>query len=156
MERIILISDRATKEELSSVDVLIDPAKFVAPDESIKDLLIRLVKTTMRMKPDVIVVDTDDESILALPLKYGIHTENLYSFREKRLWKVASQVLDGASIWQCYKRRYVNDIDCAGDRIYDSEIFKNRKEASARCRELNAPLLPPTDGWMNDGHPQSW
>lgn len=156
MERIILISDRATKTESESVAVHIDPSQYISATEPDSETLIRLVKVAMRMRPDRIVIDTMDDSILALPKQNGIPAENLYSFREKRLWKVSSQVLNGEWIYQCYRRRYVYEVDCAGDRDYDKGIYHDRSKASARCRELNAPLLPPTEGCMADGHPQNY
>ena len=70
-------------------------------DETLK----RLVGTATRMNPDRIIIDTSDASILAIPKQFGIPSEDLYTFREKRLWKVASQVLDGEYIYQCYQRR---------------------------------------------------
>lgn len=155
MERIILISDRATEAERDSVAVHIDPSEYMTSVEPNVETLKRLVGTATRMNPDRIIIDTSDASILAIPKQFGIPSEDLYTFREKRLWKVASQVLDGEYIYQCYQRRYVQDVDCAGDRKYDTEIFTDREKAAARCRELNAPLLPHTEGWMTDGHPQN-
>ena len=156
MERILLISDRATKAEQGSVAVYMDVNQYANSTEPKEETLIRLVKIAMRMRPDRIVIDTMDESILALPEKDSIPADSLQSFREKRLWKVASQVLNGEYIYQCYQRRYVHEVDCAGDRNYDSEIYRDREKAAARCRKLNAPLLPPVEGWIADGHPQNY
>jgi len=68
-------------------------------------------------------------------------------------WNIATQDLDGRQIWQCYRRRNVHPVDCAGDRLYDTEIFYSKEDAVLRCRELNAQLV---DGWLSDGHPQNW
>ena len=156
MYRIILISDRATKDERASVDVYLDVNQYANSTEPREETLIRLVKVAMRMRPDRLVIDTMDDGILTLPEKNGIPAESLYTFREKRLWKVASQVLNGEYIYQCYQRRYVYEIDCAGDRIYDQEIYRDRIKAAARCRELNEPLLPSTESTMPDRHPQNY
>ena len=74
---------------------------------------------------------------------------------EKRMsnWNISSQSIHGKEIWQCYRRRNVYPVDCAGDRLYDSEVFHSKEEAVLRCRELNAQLVV---GWMADGHPQNW
>lgn len=74
----------------------------------------------------------------------------------KRLsdWHIATQNINNKSIWQCYRRRNHFPVDCAGDRIYDTEIFYSKDAAVLRCRELNSALVQ--DSWMADGHPQNW
>lgn len=68
-------------------------------------------------------------------------------------WQIATQRINDKEVWQCYRRRNIHPVDCAGDRKYDTEIFCTKEEAVLRCRSLNAQLV---DGWMSDGHPQNW
>ena len=153
MERVILISDNPLQSDRDAVTIVLSPI-----DTHGKADAERLIKTALRMRPDRIVLDTriGDPSLLDFPRSVDVPAETLNEFREKLLWRVSSQVLDGEKIYQCYKRRHVYDVDCAGDRDYDTEIYRHREDASRRCRELNAPLLPKTEGWMPDEHPQNW
>ena len=68
-------------------------------------------------------------------------------------WNISTQYLDETQIWRCYRRRTVHPVDCAGDRLFDTEIFYTKEEAAIRCRSLNAKLVQ--DSWMADGHPQN-
>jgi len=69
-------------------------------------------------------------------------------------WNIASQDLNGKTVYQCYRRRNVHPVDCAGDRIYDGKLFYDKESAAERCRNLNAELVQ--DSFMADGHPQNW
>lgn len=58
--------------------------------------------------------------------------------------------------YRCFRR---HSNDCANKPAryeYDSKVFENQLDAERRCRALNEPLIPKTQGWLSDGHPQNW
>jgi len=68
-------------------------------------------------------------------------------------WRLTMRTFDGTKVWQCYRLRDIYSKSPEDDRLYDAEIFRDKKEASERCKSLNAKLVC---GWMSDGHPRNW
>ena len=56
-------------------------------------------------------------------------------------WHIATQYLDDKQIWQCYRRRNVHPVDCAGDRLYEllEEVAADKgfAIASAKVGEMD-------------------
>ena len=59
----------------------------------------------------------------------------------QNFWAVMETLIEGEQRYLCYRLG-----DKSGDgrarAEFDGQMFSDRKVASARCRELNAPLLP--------------
>ena len=53
-------------------------------------------------------------------------------------WDYSYQYINGEPVYQVYRLRDVNAIDCGGNREYKGGFFSTKEEAQAYATKLNA------------------